>query len=811
MTNLIGRQFGQYKIIDTIGGGGMGEVYLAQDTRLTRQVAVKILPLEAAQNRELVQRFRREASAAAGLDHPNIIDVYDMGIETGLYYIVMRYVNGPTLSHLMRDEGPLPPERVLRIMAQLTDALEYAHQRQIIHRDIKPANVMLERNDFVTLMDFGIARAPSEEKLTMVGQVMGTAGYMSPEQASGRPVDARTDIFALGVLIEEMLTGQRPGFGQPPSANLPPAIRKVVARSRAGRADDRYGSVRALYDDLRGAIASAPASDQRPAPAQSQALKLRLKDGREYQLQPGVLRIGRAADNNVVLRDEKVSRHHAEIRTDRRGSAIVDLGSTNGTYIDRQRLTSHQPYPLTGSAWVQVGKNIVVKIEPGEAARLVEDHLSTDTQARAVLQTASSGELPQVEAPPSRPPQPPPPPASATAQKKSGGGRKLLWIGGGVVGVLGLLALACIAWLIFGSSSAAPSPTRTPTRGSTAAVTSTPRPTSTSIVDIDTTDIPDLASGDLIFEDSFASRSTSEAHWDLPDEDDYGYEVDGGQLVAWHEDPESFSWTASEDVYEDFDLTMDIKVLEGGEDAMFGMLFAMDDEGDAYLGCLVQGDDSGYCMEKAGGEIEFGDWMRVNVMHQAYGVNKVRVIRVGDNWAFYVNDDCVGSGRGGGVAEGYLGLAASTFDAPVEIAFDNVELRAPSLTSRAQLSCRPESYGEETEAETETASTPTPRPTAATSSPEPSGGNVFEFHNYTGDQRCHFEFWGPASYSVDVGVGESKVIRDISNGEYGWKTFITGIGESSGNSPVKMVAGGRCVITCSKHDGGYYTGSDCTP
>ncbi len=810
MTDLIGRQFGQYKITGEIGGGGMGEVYLAQDTRLTRQVAVKILPLEAAQNREMVQRFRREASAAAGLDHPNIIDVYDMGVETGLYYIVMRYVNGPTLSDVLKNEGPLPSERVLRIMAQLTDALEYAHQRQIIHRDIKPANVMLERNDFVTLMDFGIARAPSKEKLTMVGQVMGTAGYMSPEQASGRPVDARTDIFALGVLIEEMLTGQRPGFGQPPSADLPPAIRKVVARSRAGRADDRYGSVRALHDDLRGAVASAPPPDQ--PPAQSQSLKLMLKDGREYPLQPGVLRIGRAADNDVVLRDEQVSRYHAEIRTDRRGSAIVDLGSTNGVYVDRQRLTPHQPYPLRGSAWVQVGKNVMVKIEPGEVARPVEDHLSTDTQARAVLQTASSQKLPQLEEEQLSPPQPPPPPASA--QKKSGGGRKLLWIGGGIVGVLGLLALACIAWLFF-PTDASPSPTRTPTREA-AAATSTPRPTSTSAVGA--TDTSELSAGDLIFGDTFSVRSTSEAQWFLPDEDAYGYEVDGGELVGWHEDPESFSWAESLDAYEDFDLTMDVKVLEGGEDAMFGLLFAMDDESDNYLGCLVQGDDSGYCMEKDAGEIEFGDWARADVMHQAYGVNKVRVIRMDDNWAFYVNDACVGAGRGGGVAEGYLGLAASTFDAPTEIAFDNLEVRAPSLTSRAQLSCRPEFYGEETEAAPPATSRPTAAPTAAptsppepTTAPPPSGGNVFEFHNYTGDQSCHFEFWGPASYSVDVGVGESKVIRNIPNGEYGWKTFITGLGESSGNAPVKMVAGGRCVITCSKHDGGYYTGSDCTP
>ena len=158
------------------------------------------------------------------------------------------------------------------------------------------------------------------------------------------------------------------------------------------------------------------------------------------------------------------------------------------------------------------------------------------------------------------------------------------------------------------------------------------------------------------------------------------------------------------------------------------------------------------------------------------------------------------------LAEGYLGLAASTYDLPVEIAYDNLEVRVPDATSRALLSCEPEPYDEEAEPTATTLPTATP-----TSAPAPSGGNVFEFHNYTGDQSCHFEFWGPASYSMDVGVGETKVIREVPNGEYGWKTFITGIGESSGNSPVKMVSDGRCVITCSKRDGGYYTGSDCTP
>ncbi|NBD36505.1 MAG: protein kinase, partial [Chloroflexi bacterium] len=663
MTNLIGRHFGQYKITGEIGGGGMGEVYLAQDTRLTRQVAVKILPLEAAQNRELVQRFRREASAAAQLDHPNIIDVYDMGVETGWYYIVMRHINGPTLSEILREEGALAPQRVLRITAQLTDALEYAHQRQIIHRDIKPANVMLERDDFVTLMDFGIAHAPSKEKLTMVGQVMGTAGYMSPEQASGRAVDYRTDIYALGVLIEEMLTGQMPGFGMPPSADLPPKVRDVVARSRAGRPDDRYGSVRVLYDDLRSAITNAPAPDQ----FRAQPLKLMLKDGREYALQSGVLRIGRAADNDVVLRDEKVSRHHAEIRTDRRGSVLVDLDSTNGTFLNGQRLTPHQPYPLGSGAWVQVGKNVIVKIEPGTVARPVEDELSTQTRERAVLQTASSKELPQIEAQPSSL-QPPPPPPSETSKKKRGGRRWLLWIGGGI-GLLCLLGLACFTLLLLVPDDLDLEPTRTPTsRAGAMEPTSTLRPTSTSLPDVDPTATSVPGAGDLILNETFSLSSVSAERWDLPDEDEYFYEMDNGELIAWHEDPDSFSWTASADAYEDFDLTMDVRILEGGEDAVFGMVFAMDEESDNYVGCLVQGDDSGYCMEKEDGELDFGDWMRVTVMHLAQGLNQVRVIRVEGDWAFYVNDECVGSGEGGGVAEGYLGLAASTYDLLVEIA-----------------------------------------------------------------------------------------------------------------------------------------------
>lgn len=506
MTNLIGRRFGQYEITGVIGSGGMGEVYLAQDTRLDRQVAVKILTVEAAQNQELVQRFRREAIAASSLDHPNIIDVYDLGVETGLYYIAMRYVDGSTLSGALQQDGPFPPRRMLRVMEQLTDALSYAHRREIIHRDIKPANVMLERDDFVTLTDFGIAYAPSPEKLTQIGQVMGTAGYMSPEQVSGLTVDHRTDIYALGVLIEEMLVGQRPNFGQPPASTLPAAIRQVLTRSRAGRARERYDSARALYDDLQRAVASAPMqSPTRADVAAERALKLVLQDerkeAREYTLRPDrPLRLGRAADNDVVLRDKRVSRYHAEIHTDRRGSALIDLGSTNGTFIDDQQLTPHRPYPIAEGAQIRMGQRERMKVERGAAAKEVDDQLSTETRQRAVLQTASSKQLPQVEGKyqfvqDEVYPAPPPPPVSATPGKQSDR-RWLWWVGGGIV-LLVILALACIAWTLLTLLSAAadPTPTRSATATATASVTSsavnapaatmtdTPSPTASGAVD----------------------------------------------------------------------------------------------------------------------------------------------------------------------------------------------------------------------------------------------------------------------------------------------------------------------------------------
>ncbi len=211
-----GERLGPYEILAPIGAGGMGEVYRAQDTRLTRLVALKVLPAEVSRDHERRQRFEQEARAVAALNHPNIVAIYDVGEEGGVLFLVTELVEGKNL------KGPMPIDAVLKCAAQIADALQAAHDRGIVHRDLKPGNIMLRADGVVKLLDFGLAKSLPEPSaassdgsilstetigMTQAGTVMGTAAYMSPEQAQGLYVDKRTDIFAFGTVLYELLTG----------------------------------------------------------------------------------------------------------------------------------------------------------------------------------------------------------------------------------------------------------------------------------------------------------------------------------------------------------------------------------------------------------------------------------------------------------------------------------------------------------------------------------------------------------------------------------------------------------------------------
>lgn len=273
----------RYEIHRRLARGGMAQVYLARDRSLDRPVAVKELVPEFAADPSFVERFRREAQAAANLSHPNIVGVYDWGAQDGTYFIVMEYIDGPSLSRVLRADGPLHPRRAAEIASETAAGLGFAHSRGVVHRDVKPGNVLLTRTGQAKVTDFGIARALSspDEDLTQAGSVMGTATYFSPEQAQGLPVDPRSDLYSLGVVLYELVTGRPPFAGETPLAiaykhvqddppppstlisDLPEGLEAIIMKLLSKRADDRYASAEELRADLRRFLAGEPTLAER--------------------------------------------------------------------------------------------------------------------------------------------------------------------------------------------------------------------------------------------------------------------------------------------------------------------------------------------------------------------------------------------------------------------------------------------------------------------------------------------------------------------------------------------------------------------
>ncbi len=262
----------RYEIIKPIGEGGMANVYLAYDVILNRNVAIKVLRGDLANDEKFVRRFQREALQASSLSHPNIVEMYDVGEDKGVYYIVMEYVDGKTLKQLIKKRGALTISECIDIMLQLTDGVEHAHEGYIIHRDLKPQNIMIQENGEIKITDFGIAMALNNTQLTQTNSVMGSVHYLPPEQASGKGSTVKSDIYSMGILFFELLTGNLPFKGDNaveialkqirddiPSVrainpSIPQSIENIVLKATAKNPKNRYASAKEMHDDLLTAL-----------------------------------------------------------------------------------------------------------------------------------------------------------------------------------------------------------------------------------------------------------------------------------------------------------------------------------------------------------------------------------------------------------------------------------------------------------------------------------------------------------------------------------------------------------------------------
>ncbi len=348
---------GRYLIIRKLGTGGMANVYLAEDQELGRRVAIKILDDRHAQDVQFVERFRREATNAAGLSHPNIVSIYDRGEAEGTYYIAMEYLDGRTLKELILRRGPAPVKTAIDYTRQILAALRFAHKNGIVHRDIKPHNVLVDSEGRLKVTDFGIARAGASQ-MTEAGSIIGTAQYLSPEQAKGAPVDQTSDIYSVGIVLYELLTGEVPYTGdtpveiamkhlsqvpEPPSTlqpQIPHEVDSIVLRALAKDPADRYQSADEMDADLERAANGLPVS---PATEEAATMVLSAADTETM----AALQAGRAQPprGGQVFYDEPPRRKRS-IWPWLVALALVAAAAVAGWYVYMQvqdQLKSNQP------------------------------------------------------------------------------------------------------------------------------------------------------------------------------------------------------------------------------------------------------------------------------------------------------------------------------------------------------------------------------------------------------------------------------------------------------------------------------------
>lgn len=367
---LLNQVIDNYKIVSLLGKGGMASVYLAENSQKKPQkVAIKILEVDIEENAEYVLRFKKEAFICSKFSHPNIVKVYSYGIFEKEYYIVMEFVDGKDLSFYIRNNKDRSIKDILSFTYQMASALSFAHKNKVIHRDIKPQNIILDKYGKIKITDFGIAKINVPHALTVEGErVMGTTYYMSPEQIKGEPIDLKTDIYSMGILLYEMITGKNPYAADTPLAiinghlyktpmplknirnDVPDYFINIINKCIAKNKNDRFNSA----DEILQALKSKKIEQSK---AKSRSSLFWEETQKVIEIKNEETFIGRGEVNNIILKDSHVSRKHSKITVSSGNYIIEDLGSMNGTYVNGEKISMHY---LNNGDKIKIGNNFFI-------------------------------------------------------------------------------------------------------------------------------------------------------------------------------------------------------------------------------------------------------------------------------------------------------------------------------------------------------------------------------------------------------------------------------------------------------------------
>jgi serine/threonine protein kinase len=700
---LIGEQLGNYQILDELGRGGMARVYRARQINLDRECALKLLRPELAEDESFIDRFMREARAVAKLDHPNIVPVYDTGRVGPYHFLAMKFLEGATLAQILHNDR-LDLRRVAAYVGQAASALKYAHEQGVVHRDVKPGNMIIDDRGWLTITDFGLARLSQEIRTTMTGTLLGTPAYMAPEQVSGDTVTPQTDIYQLGVVTYEMLTGTTPFRDRPQHAmllahlheeptpvhelnpDLTPEINDVVQRALAKAPSDRYQAVSAFADDLIHAI---------------------------FAIMPAAEQAGRIGPYDVSRLPETVSWTDANLTpyrivTDRLSPEVLETSTTEAAAV------------------------LSVAAEP--TSEQIHQSEATTAGARVREELAAAG----VAGGPGQVP-PGDGPSVATAGNSDNGWMRYIVAGGVIVALIAFIAMIPLTLFVFGivgggggdedptatptiqqavapgetpSSTEAETPTSTatvvvpagvpasatsmpasentptqeptvePTATATLRPTLAPAPTRTPIIIFTPTPVPQLPAP----ADGQALLETDLSDWFVGALDNGGiYFADGTYHLF--EESGSGGWVESswspEEPYTDFSVSVELHRIAGDDIADACVMARLDSVSRSY--------DYSLCIDGSGGVwayYETFDSAGVSTKEALLGYGRftaatpdnwarLKVIVQGENLWFYVNDTLAGTALHTGPAGGNIGVIVNNYgESAAEYEFTNLVVRA---------------------------------------------------------------------------------------------------------------------------------------